>query len=396
MNVDEVLAGTDPCQKGKLVRDAYAGRLLPGEQIATFSRIEQLFPSRTISRGSSSRELLRSPLNLRDVRFESGGCSFDIYDWFSRNRVAGAMVLYQGRCVLEHYEYGLSPSTRWMSMSMAKSISTTLVGIAIREGAITSVDDLLTKYLPELAGGAYGDVTIRQLMLMCSGVQWSEVHTTELSERRAVLELQIAQKPGAILDYMSSLPKLAPAGTRWNYSTGETHLVGVLLKAATGEWPSDYLSSRLWTRLGMDSDASWWLESPDGLEIAGSGIAATLRDYARFGQFICEGGHIGGDQVLPDNWIRDAGGPSAANGERIPYGYMWWPVSGADGSYDDGAFSARGIFGQRLYINPRREVVVAQWSARSKPMGDEPIVDNDFFNAVCSYLERESRQERQG
>lgn len=369
------------------VRDAYAGRLFPGAQIPTFRNIDRLFPSRVIRRGDTVRPLVvGTGGTFKDITFESGGQRYDLFDWVSRNRIAGVLVMKDGQRRFEHYEFGNTADTRWMSMSMAKSISTTLVGVAIQQGFIASVDDALVTYIPTLAGGAYEDVTVRQLMLMASGAQWNEDHTNASSERRQVLELQIAQRPGAILEYMSGLPKLAPAGTRWNYSTGETHLVGELLKAATGQWPADFLSEHLWSRLGMESDASWWLESPDGLEIAGSGIAATLRDYGRFGQFICDGGVIDGRPVLPPGWVYEAAGPTDIHGETVPYGYMWWSVQGADGRYDDRAFSARGIFGQRIYINPAQNVVIVVWSARSKPLGDEPICDNDFFNAACEWL----------
>ncbi|MBN7796867.1 serine hydrolase domain-containing protein [Parahaliea mediterranea] len=369
------------------VRDAYAGRLFPGAQIPTFRNIDRLFPSRPIRRGDTVRPLVvGTGRAFKDMTFESAGQRYDLFDWVSRNRIAGVLVMKDGQRRFEHYEFGNTANTRWMSMSMAKSISTTLVGVAIQQGLIASVDDALVQYIPSLAGGAYEDVTVRHLMLMASGVQWNEDSTDESSERRQVLELQIAQRPGAILDYMSGLPKLAPSGTRWNYSTGETHLVGELLKAATGQWPADFLSEHLWSRLGMESDASWWLESPDGLEIAGSGIAATLRDYGRFGQFICDGGVIDGRPVLPPGWVAEAAGPTDIHGETVPYGYMWWSVAGGDGRYDDGAFSARGIFGQRIFINPARNVVIVVWSARSKPLGDEPICDNDFCNAACEWL----------
>ncbi|WP_116367574.1 serine hydrolase domain-containing protein [Parahaliea mediterranea] len=369
------------------VRDAYAGRLFPAQQVPTFRNIDRLFPCRTIRCGGPVRPLVAAPdPGIGHFRFSSGGQHYDVFDWVSRNRIAGALVLKDGKCLWEHYEFGNTPATRWMSMSMAKSVSTTLVGIAVQQGLIASIDDLLSKYVPQLATGAYSDVTVRHLMLMASGVQWDETHTAAASERRQVLELQIGQRPGSILDYMNSLPKLAPSGTRWNYSTGETHLVGVLIRAATGQWPADFLSEQLWSKLGMESDASWWLESPDGLEIAGSGIAATLRDYGRFGQFICDGGTIDGHPVLPPGWVDEAAGPTHINGQEVPYGFMWWPVADEQGSYRQRAFAARGIFGQRIYIHPVLNTVLVVWSARSKPLGDEPIDDNDFFNALCQWL----------
>jgi hypothetical protein len=136
----------------------------------------------------------------------------------------------------------------------------------------------------------------------------------------------------------------------------------------------------------MEAEATWWLESPDGLEIAGSGISATLRDYGRFGLFMMTDGVVNGRRVLPEGWVREATASRTVGGEPLDYGYMWWPVAGADGSFAQRAFSARGIFGQYIYVNPEEQVVIAVWSARSKPKGAEAILDNDFFNAAVEAL----------
>jgi len=136
----------------------------------------------------------------------------------------------------------------------------------------------------------------------------------------------------------------------------------------------------------MEANATWWLEAPQGLEVAGSGFSATLRDYARFGLFVLGDGVIDGQRVLPSGWVREGSIPRIVGGKRVDYGYMWWPVPSADGSFADDAFSARGIFGQFIYINPREEVVIVVWSSRSKPKGAEAILDNDFFNAVVAAL----------
>jgi CubicO group peptidase (beta-lactamase class C family) len=271
-------------------------------------------------------------------------------------------------------------------MSMAKSVSTTLVGAAIRDRLIGSVDEQLTRYLPELRRTSYDGVSIRHLLQMTSGVHWDDTHTDANSERRRMLELQIAQQPGAIMRFLASQPRVAAPGSVWNYSTGETHVVGALVRAATGIWCADYLSQRIWSKLGMQSDATWWLEAPGGLEVAGSGISATLRDYARFGLFMANGGATGTEQVLPEGWITEATHPRQVGNTRVDYGYMWWPVARPNGSFD-GAFSARGIFGQYLYINPREQVIAVVLSARSKPKAAEAILDNDFFNSVASALE---------
>lgn len=363
------------------LRELYAGRILPKQQFYAYQNMDAYFPVRSITKGSGSvRELSASSRSIENMVFRSREQNYDLVDYIARNRVAGLLVLKNGETVFENYEYSCDRSSRWMSMSMAKSVSTTLVGAAIADGLIESIDDPLVKYLPKLSAGSYEKVTVRQLISMTSGVSWQEDQTNPGSHRRAVLDLQISQQSGAIMDYMSRLPRVAEEGSLWNYSTGETHVVGELLKAATGRWLSDYLSEKIWSRAGMEADASWWLESPEGLEIAGSGISATLRDYGRFGLFVQDGGMVDGQSILPEWWVRQAAGPIQAGKESVPYGYMWWtmPSSEAPGE----AFSARGIFGQRLYINPAEKLVIVVWSARSKPMGDEPILDNDFFNAV--------------
>lgn len=364
----------------QLVRDAYAGRLWPGEQADVFARTETWFPTRSVRRGGAVRPLAGPGDALDDFRFCAGGTEVDMFDHLSRNRIAGILVLHGDRVLMERYELGAGADTRWMSMSMAKSVSSTLVGVAIQDGHIGGLDDLLLDYLPVLRGGAYEDVTVRQLLRMTSGARWNEDQTDPGSERRAMLELQIAQRPGVVLEFMSRLPKVAPAGRRWNYSTGETHLVGALVHAATGRWLADYLSEKIWSRLGMEQDAAWWLESPDGLEVAGSGLCVTLRDFARFGAFVRSGGVIGGEPVLPAWWVDEAGAGHRIDGEHVPYGYMWWPLA------DTGGFSARGIFGQRIYVDRAKDLVAVILSARSKPMYGEGIDDDAFCRALAAAL----------
>lgn len=368
------------------MRLVYEGRQFPGDQIQAFRNSERAFATRIIRRGESVQTLAPSPVSLSQLRIQSRGQEYDLYDYISRNRIAGLLILKSGRVCFERYEFGNDSRTRWISMSMAKSVSSALVGVAIQDGFIESVDDPITRYLPELAGSGYDGVSIRNVLQMTSGVRWDDTHTDPKSERRQMLELQIAQKPGAIVRYVASLPRVAEPGTVWNYSTGETHIIGALVRAATGKWVSDYLSEKVWSRCGMDFDATWWLESPQGLEVAGSGISATLRDYARFGLFMMNDGVIDGRRVLPPGWARESGASREIGGKRIDYGYMWWAVPAPDGSLADGAFSARGIFGQFIYINPARQIVIAVNSARAKPKGAEVVLDNDFFNAVVAAL----------
>jgi CubicO group peptidase (beta-lactamase class C family) len=215
--------------------------------------------------------------------------------------------------------------------------------------------------------------------MMASGVAWNETYTDPGSDRRRMLEAQIGQQPGAILDLMAALPRAAEPGTRWNYSTGETQLVGALVRAATGKPVAEYLSEKLWVPLGMESDATWWLESPEGLEVGGSGLSATLRDYARFGLFLLNDGVIGGQRVLPEGWVEEASSPKLIGGEEVEYGYMLWPLRGR-------SFAAIGIFGQFVFVDPDQRLVVAMWSAQPKPLGRESIDEYLFFEALSDYF----------
>jgi CubicO group peptidase (beta-lactamase class C family) len=362
------------------VREVYDGRLYPDIQVNTFRNIDRLFPTRLVRSGASAGALPLRPLPLaEDFSFTVGEQRYDLYDVLSLNRVAGLLILQDGAIRFEKYLLGNDDSTRWMSMSVVKSMTATLVGAAIQDGLIESIDDPVTRYLPRFRGTAYDGVTVRQLLMMASGVAWNETYTDPGSDRRRMLEAQIAQQPGAILDLMAALPRAAEPGTRWNYSTGETQLVGALVRAATGRPVAEYLSEKLWVPLGMESDATWWLESPDGLEVGGSGLSATLRDYARFGLFLLNDGVIGGQRVLPEGWVEEASSPKLIGGEEVEYGYMLWPLRGR-------SYAAIGIFGQFVFVDPDQRLVVAMWSAQPKPLGREGIDEYRFFEALSDYF----------
>lgn len=368
------------------VQQVYDGTLLPDVQVNTFRNIDRLFPTRTVRRGPTVYPLPIADRALRNVQFTSDGATYDLYDYMSLNRVSGLLVIKNGRIALESYQLGNHEGTRWMSMSVVKSITGSLIGAAIQEGRIRSVDDAITRYLPRLSGSSYEGVTVRHLLQMASGVGWDETYTNPQSDRRRMLELQVAQRPGGILALMASLPRVAAPGTRWNYSTGETHVAGALLRAAVGRPLAEYLSERLWARFGMESDATWWLEAPDGLEVGGSGLSATLRDYGRFGLFLLDGGRAGGVQVLPDGWVEEAGSATIIGGMPIDYGYMLWPISNAAGTVHEDAFEAVGIFGQHLYVNAREALVIVVWGAQPKPTGRAVVSTDDFFAAVAQAL----------
>jgi len=367
-------------------RQVFDGTMLPGVEVATFSHSDALFPVNVVPRGGPVREFEKSPLTLGKIHFRTDGGEFDLYDYLADNRVAGLLILKDGKVVMEDHELGTTPETRWISFSMAKSISSTLVGAALKQGLIASIDDPVTKYVPGLKGGVYDAVSVRNLLQMASGVKWDETYTDPRSDRRKLLEVQLAGKPGTIVEYMKKLPRAGAPGTIWNYSTGESFLVGALIEGATHKPLATYLSETLWSRLGMEQDATWWLESPGGMGLAGSGLGATMRDYGRFGEFVLEGGKIDGQSIVPDGWFAEAGKAHVFSGKSVDYGYLWWPLPVGD-PMNEGAFQAEGIFGQHLYINPREKLVIVVLSARPKPnKARSPVADAPFFAAVAQAL----------
>jgi CubicO group peptidase (beta-lactamase class C family) len=369
------------------VRQMYDGALTPALAVTTFRNIDRLFPTRIIAHGSAPYPLPPAPTPLAGVSFTSRGSHYTLDSYMAANRVSGLLVLKNGMVALERYAYGNSPQTRWMSMSIAKSITSTLIGAAIKDGAIRSIDDPVTKYVPRLAGSAYDGVTVRHLLMMASGVRWNETYTDPKSDRRRLLEVQIAQHPGTAVQFMSTLSRAAPPGTVNNYSTGETQIAGEAVRGATGKSLAQYLSEKIWQPYGMETDATWWLDSPDGHEIGGSGLSATLRDFGRFGLFFMNGGVVHGESILPAGWVHDASTPKTlAGGTPLNYGYMWWPIAAPPGTVNEGAFSAVGIFGQAIYINPREKVVIVQWSAQTRPSGGAVVDEDDFFGAVAKTL----------
>ena len=368
------------------VEQVYDGALEPDLAVNTFRNIHRLFPSRVIEAGDAPSELPVAEEQMDNVRMEVNGRRYDIYDFLAGNSVTGMIVLKDGEVAYETYQRGNTAETRWMSMSIAKSITSTLVGAAIHDGYIESLDSQVVEFVPALEGSAYDGVSVRDVLMMSSGVQWNETYTDPESDRRDLLRAQIAQEPGGTMEVMAALPRAADPGSLNNYSTGETQVLGEIVHGAVGRPLAEYLSEQIWVPYGMEADATWWLDSPDGVEIGGSGLSATLRDFARFGQFFLEGGVINGEQVLPDGWVEEASTPKTlSNGEPLDYGYMWW-TGWTEVAIADGAFMAIGIQGQAIYINPARNVVIAVTAAQSKPTGQENISYLDYFDAIAAEL----------
>ena len=286
----------------------------------------------------------------------------DIDAYMAGQRSAALLVVQDGKLRLERYGLGFDGTGRWTSFSVAKSFTSTLVGAALKDGFIKSLDDKVSLYIPDLKGSAYDDVSVRQLLTMTSGVKWSEDYKDPNSD---VAQFNNHKPEGgmqALVSYMRKLPRAAPAGTLWNYSTGETNLVGTLVQQATKKPLATYLGEKVWGPAGMEQQATWLL-SKTGQEIAGCCVQAASRDYARMGLFILNGAMANGQSIVPDGWFAEA--TTKRTGIDVPgrgYGYQWW-------TYDDGSYTARGIFGQGIFIDPKRKLVIvsnASWAGGTR------------------------------
>ncbi|MBB1595375.1 serine hydrolase [Achromobacter sp. UMC46] len=351
--------------------------------------VDQLFATRTVARGAAVRELARGP--EARVQYVTEGVERGLPEFMDRNNVAGLLAMRDGRVVLERYGLGLQPHDRWSTMSTIKSVTSLLVGAAVQDGAIRSIDDPVTRYLPVMRGCAYENVTVRHLMTMCSGMEWTEDYTDKQSDVNRYSKSLADKAPGGVLALLRACRQQHAPGAVWHYNTGDTYLLGALISAATGMTLADYLSRKMWQPYGMEFDAFYTLESEGGQEIGGSRAGMTLRDLGRVGQFVLDDGVIGGKRVLPKGWIEEAGAVAHTVPEAFHsasrqalgltgYGYSWW-------LREDGAMMAMGHSGQRIYIDRRHALVVVQLAAYPEPRyasANEPDRDAELSRVIAA------------
>jgi CubicO group peptidase (beta-lactamase class C family) len=343
--------------------------ITPENQAATFRQLDRIAATRNIARGSAAvTPLPQHSRSLLALSYSHGGQVHTPQDYMDRWRGAGLLVLKNGAIALERYGMGNDAASRWASFSIAKSLTATLFGAALREGLL-GLDDSVASHLPALANSAYGGNTLRQLLRMASGVRWNENYTSADSDIARLGAAITAAQPGAVMDLVRALPRVSAPGSRWNYSSGESYVLGAAVAAACGQSLCSYLSGRIWSRLGMEADAYWLLDAPGGIELGGGAFSATLRDYGRLGLFVLRDGLVGSERVLPAGWRDSAGRPEDAltapgaliNGYALGYGYQWWSLPASR------AFTAQGIYGQFLYIDPAEDFVGVVWGAWNTP-----------------------------
>lgn len=317
-----------------------------------FAHMDRVFPVHRVARGGNVRLLPAGKPLLPEAQ---------IGDLMRAEHLAGVLILQDGRVRNERYGLGLTAAGHWTSFSMTKAVTDTLVGVALRQGKLRSLDDGVTVYLPEMKGSAYDGVTVRQLMTMTSGVRWNENYTSADADNVRLYTTAVAPGKDATVEYMRTLTRAAAPGSVWHYNTGETDLLGVLLRRATWKTLAMQLSAAIWNHAGMEHDATWIANDagPAGEEFGGSGLSASLRDFGRLGLWVMGGG---GSQV-PDGWFAEAT-KSQVKAGGAAYGYGWWPQP-------DGSFAALGIFGQSILIDPQRKLVVVMLGDWDQATGSE-------------------------
>ena len=342
----------------------------PDQQAIGFKSFDKLYASRTVECGSPVWALPVDP--PIDIHYRYQGADGDTDSFMRDNRVFGLLVLKSGRIKLEKYAKGLTASDRWTSFSIAKSITSTLVGTALKDGKKMSRDQPVADYVPSLRGTGYDGVTIRQTLNMSTGVRWDEDYANPNSDTNKVIAIIAARQSGGMLRHIAKAPRAWPPDSQFEYNSGASDVLGHVVSAATGTHLADYLSDKVWKPAGMEADALWTTDGPDGHEFGGGFVSARLRDFGRFGLFALNNfTGVDGISRVPDGWLNMVrGGSPASKG----YGYQWWLFS-------PDAFTAVGVFGQFISISPNKDLVIVMLSAYPTPL------EQAFMDRAGSYAE---------
>ena len=341
-------------------------------RVGSFSNLDKLYPHNRLAKAVSPLALPKaaSEVTFR-YKFENRTLSVD--DFLERQRVTGLLIVKDGEILLERYQYGRMPTHRFLSHSMAKSLVCLAIGLALAEGKIASLDDKISKYVPELAGYPYGETSIRNILRMASGVQFKEVYDGKDDNARFV---QIRASKGAIEALRAFTVREAQEGARFHYASSETVALALVVRAVTGKTLSEYLTERLWQPMGAEADATW-IRDINGLEAALGNFNAVLRDYGRLGVLLANDGAVGGKQILPKSFLLEATDwhkqPAAfAPGRATPYfgyGYQFWLFPGAKRR-----FALLGVYGQSIFVDPGLKLaMVITAVAKSASAGKEPL-----------------------
>lgn len=343
---------------------------------------------------------------LTQASYQVNGKQWTLQDYLKRQNVSGMLVLKDGKIAWKYLGAGNTDTTLWTSRSVGKSVVSTLVGVALKEGKIHSMDDLVTRYEPDLKGTAWDGVTLKQLIQHTSGVAWNEDYANPQSDFAKLTQCEAHTGTyDCVRTLVSGLKRAHPAGEVWSYSSGGAWLLGDVLEHATGMTLAAYLEQSIWQPYGMASDGVWHAYSKNQHDVGAHGFNATLEDWGRFGEFVLNNGRLpNGKQILPEHWVaQSADWNKAKNSVSVAhpqglYGYQWWNnevpanaknVVPAPQDSLKGSLWALGIYGQMIMVNRAENLVIVQWSTwpQAEPsFSAQPLEASLMFSAIAKAL----------
>ncbi len=348
-------------------------------RVENFRAMDRVFPYRTVARSGPVWDFGHDPRPL-PASYDFAGGARELGAFLDRTETTGLLVVHAGAITHEEYRLGADETSPFTSWSMAKSVLSALIGIAVEEGHIASLRDTIGAHVPALADSGYADVPIEDALTMSSGVAFDEDYDNPMSDINMLFIRAMAM--GTPVEHtIAGLHSVRAPGTFNDYVSSDSMALGLVLQEATGMPVSEYLETRLWGPLGAEADATWNTDRT-GREFALCCLNATLRDYARFGRLYLEGGARDGHQILPAAWVADSVSPTAshlqpgdnpASSWTFGYGYKWWVPEEPEGD-----FLAIGVWGQFIYVDPLREVVIVKTSA-------DPAFDDNDHETVAAF-----------
>jgi CubicO group peptidase (beta-lactamase class C family) len=356
--------------------------------VGSHSHLDQVFKGRTVRRSPAPSSLARAAAEP-DVRYQYQGQTFGVDDYLAHHPTTGLLIARDDAILLERYQYGRNDRHRFTSWSMAKTVTAMLIGIAIAEGRIRSVDDRAEAYVPALAGTEYGRTSLRHLLQMSSGVRFVEEYTgnDDVAELARDTFLRIGE--GGVEAVKKFNERSVPGGTRFSYASVETQVLGFVLTGATGRTAAAYLEEKIWQPMGAEADATWLIDR-SGQEATYCCLNAVVRDYARLGLLLAHDGHWRGRQLIPAAWVRDATSrhpdqkhlwPGIAR-PSIGYGYQTWILPG-----EARRFAFLGVRGQTIFVDPQSRLVLVQTAVRKRPSNDPGAPETGaFWQGVATSL----------
>ena len=364
----------------------------PGEpldmkyRVGAFSHFDDQYRTHRVARAAAQWCFTYA---VADVHYRYKGADQTIEDYLARQPVTGLLIAKDQAILQERYQYGRSDRDRLFSGSMAKSITGLLIGLAIADGSIKSVDDAVQDYVPELQGTEYGKTSLRDLLHMSSGVKFGEEANGDqdldrlwggmVLGRRSWIDWLLGRSAPqrSTIDTISAFnQRIAPAGTEFHYASIEPAVLGLVVERATSRTLSDYLHEKVWSQIGAEADGAWLVNAQGG-EVAWTFFGAVLRDYARLGRLLAHDGKWDGRQIIPAQWMIEATttrpsdrylSPGVSSPQALGYGYLMWLLPGSRRQ-----FVLLGGYGHRIFIDPAAKLIMVQTGVDgSIDQSDEP------------------------